>query len=69
MYQGIVFAVAMLLCALILLLFKGREKRSFDIFLKCLTVLFCAVGFFRFFLSDALNRYRKARDWVFHPFA
>lgn len=53
MYQGIVFAVAMLLCALILLLFKGREKRSFDIFLKCLTVLFCAVGFFRFFLSDA----------------
>ena len=53
MYQAIIFGVCALLCTLILLLFKGKEKRKFDILLRCLTVLFCAVGFFRFFLSDA----------------
>lgn len=53
MYQAIVFGAAAVLCALVLLLFKGKEERSFDIFLKILTVVFCAVGFFRFFLSDS----------------
>ena len=53
MYQAIVFSAAAILSALILFLFKGKDVKKFDIFLKCFTVAFCAVGFFRFFLSDA----------------
>ena len=53
MYQAIVFSLAAVTCAIVLLLFKGKEERRFDLFLKFLTVLFCAVGFFRFFLSDS----------------
>lgn len=53
MYQLIVFSSAALLCALSLLIFKGKSESKFKIYLKCLTVLFCAVGFFRFFFSDS----------------
>ena len=53
MYQGIVFGIAAVLCAGILLLFKGRDKEKFNTVLKALAVAFYAVGFFRFFLSDS----------------
>ena len=52
MYQGIVFGAVALLGVIILLSFWKVEERKFDIFLKVITVLFCGVGFFRFFLSD-----------------
>lgn len=53
MYQAIVFSTAALLCALVLFLFRGKKEATFNIFLKSITLLFCAVGFFRFFLPDA----------------
>ena len=52
MYQGIIFGAVALLAVIILLSFRKVDERKFDIFLKTLTVVFCAVGFFRFFLSD-----------------
>lgn len=42
-----------LLITLALLIFRGKLDSKFSIFLKTITVLFCAVGFFRFMLSDA----------------
>ena len=53
MYQAIIFGVTAFLCVISLFLFRKTDERKFDIFLKCLTVAFCAVGFFRFLLSDA----------------
>lgn len=53
MYQAIVFSSVAILCAVVLLLFRGKEERKFDVLLRALTLAFCAIGFFRFFLSDA----------------
>lgn len=53
MYQIVTFLVAAAISAGVLLSFKGRDKAQLNTLLKCLTVLFCAVGFFRFLLSDA----------------
>ncbi|MBQ3040248.1 MAG: YwaF family protein [Clostridia bacterium] len=53
MYQLIVFALAGVICALSLLIFRGKSESKFRIFLKCLTVLFCAIGFFRFMFADS----------------
>lgn len=53
MYQAIVFGIAALLSAGILLLFKGKNTEKFNILLKGLAVAFYVVGFFRFFLSDS----------------
>ena len=53
MYQATVFSAVALLYAMVLCLFKNRKESSFNNFLKCLTLLFCALGFFRFFLPDA----------------
>lgn len=53
MYQAITFTLAAIFCAATLFAFKGKDNSKFNIFLKCFTVLFCAVGFFRFLLSDS----------------
>ena len=53
MYQGIIFGSVALLSVLILVLFRKTEQKKFDIFIKTLTVVFCAVGFCRYFLSDS----------------
>ena len=52
MYQAITGALAGILTATALLVFK-KDNVKFNTFLKCLTVLFCTVGFFRFLMSDA----------------
>ncbi len=53
MYQAIVFLCGALIAALVLLLFRKKENMR-TVALKILTLVFCAVGFFRFFLSDAI---------------
>lgn len=53
MYQIITFAVTLLLITFILLIFKNKSDKAFSTFLKIITVLYCAVGFFRFMLSDS----------------
>ena len=53
MYQAIVFLCGALIAALVLLLFRKKENMRRNA-LKILTLVFCAVGFFRFFLSDAI---------------
>ena len=52
MYQGIVFGAVALLATIIILSFHKVDEKKFDIFLKVVTVLFCGVGVFRYFLSD-----------------
>ena len=54
MYQSIIFSSAAILSAAVLLLFKKNERHRHNI-LKTLVVLFCTVGFVRFFLSDAIT--------------
>ena len=53
MYQAIVLGISALLCVGVLLIFKNKEEDKFDKLLKVLTVVYCTVGFFRFFLTDA----------------
>ena len=53
MYQSIILASAAILSATLLLLLRKQQK-PLNILLKVITVLFCAVGFFRFFLSDSI---------------
>ena len=53
MYQGIIFGAVALLATVILLSFRKVDDRKFDIFLKTLTVVFCAIGAFRYILSDS----------------
>lgn len=59
LYTFIVFALSALLLLLVQLAFKN-EKRNFLLFFKCLTVVFCTVGLFRFFLSDSFVFVRYA---------
>lgn len=53
MYQGIIFGLVALISVVVILSFKKVDERKFDLFLKSVTIIFCAVGFFRFFLSDS----------------
>ncbi len=53
MYQAITFTTAILIVALVLVIFAKKSDKSFSVFLKITTILFCAVGFFRFMLSDS----------------
>ena len=53
MYQGIIFGSVALLSVIILLSFWKVEERKFNIFIRTLTVVFCAIGFVRFFFSDS----------------
>ena len=53
MYQSIIFASSAVLSA-ILLISLWKHKPALGVLLKVLTVLFCAVGFARFFLSDSI---------------
>lgn len=53
MYQALIFASAAVISVLTLLLFKKSPKRL-HVTLKTLTVIFCAVGFVRYFLSDSI---------------
>ncbi len=52
MYQLIIFSAVALLCLLAFFVFRKRESK-FDVFLKIITVLFCVIGFVRFFLPDS----------------
>ena len=52
MYPLIVFLVSALLCTLALLIFRGKRDSWFDVFLKSITVAFCALGFIRLWLPD-----------------
>lgn len=54
MYQAVIFSSAALISAAVLLLFRKNERNRHNI-LKALTVIFCTVGFARFFLSDAIT--------------
>ena len=53
MYQGIIFGLVALISVVVIFSFKKVDERKFDLFLKSVTIIFCAVGFFRFFLSDS----------------
>ena len=52
MYQSIAFLGTIVL-TLISLLVINRKEKAFSIYLKIITVVFCAIGFFRFMLSDS----------------
>ena len=54
MYQAIIFSSAAVISALVLLLCRKHENGRHNI-LKTLTVIFCTVGFARFFLSDSIT--------------
>ncbi len=53
MYQLIIFGLAALLTATVIFVYKKKTDENFLLFMKVLTVSFCAIGFFRFMLSDA----------------
>ena len=53
MYQAIVLGLSALLCAGVLFLYKNKEEEKFDKLLKLLTLVYCTIGFFRFFLTDS----------------
>jgi len=53
MYQALIFSSAAVLSALVLLLCR-KNKSHCNIVLKVLAVVFCTVGFVRFFLSDSI---------------
>ena len=53
MYQPIILASAAVLAAALLILLR-KHQTALSVILKILTVLFCTVGFLRFFLSDAI---------------
>ena len=53
MYQALAFLFGGIVAALVLSLFWKNDSGRHKV-LKALTVIFCAVGFFRFFLSDSI---------------
>ena len=53
MYIGIILSIAALIIGLSLILFKNKADKSFNKFLKIVVIIFCAIGFLRFFLSDS----------------
>lgn len=54
MYPGIVLLSSAAVILGVLMLLKSRE-RAFSYFIKSAVILFCAVGFFRFMLSDSFT--------------
>lgn len=52
-YQGIVFLTSIFFVLAFYFLSRKSEDKKWRLWLKIFTVLFCAVGFFRFMLSDA----------------
>lgn len=53
MYTSLILCTSALVVAIILLTFAKKSDGTFNKFLKIFTVVFCAVGFFRFMLSDS----------------
>ncbi len=53
MYSAIVILSAIVFTAICLFIFYKKSDKTFGIFLKTLTLLFCSIGFFRLMLSDA----------------
>ena len=53
MYTAIAILSAIAITALCLLLFHKKSDKAFGVFMKVLVLIFCAMGFFRFMLSDA----------------
>ena len=54
MYTAITLAVAVALSAILLLAFPRRRDTAFYKMLRVITIVFCAVGFFRFMLCDGI---------------
>ena len=54
MHQGIVLFLSVAITLATLLIFKARDH-AFSYFIKGAVILFCAVGFFRFMLSDSFT--------------
>lgn len=52
MYQSIAFLGTIVLTLISLLVINKKDK-AFSIYLKIVTIVFCAIGFFRFMLSDS----------------
>ena len=55
MHQSIIFACAALLVFAATFLVKKTSDKTAEVLIKSLTVLFCAVGFFRLMLSDSFT--------------
>ena len=53
MYQAIVIGIAALLSLALLLIFKKTEDDRFRKILGAVVIIYCALGFFRGFLSDS----------------
>lgn len=53
MYPSIVLLMSVLVVVLALLVFLRKSNDIFNKFLKVVTVAFCAIGIFRYFLSDS----------------
>ena len=53
MYQPIIFSSAAVLAIALSILLR-KKKKALSVILKIITVLFCTVGFVRFFLSDSI---------------
>ena len=54
MYQGIVLLASVVFSVAVLMLFHyDKRDHAFSVFLRGLVLFFCAVGFFRFMLSDS----------------
>lgn len=53
MYQALIFSIAAVISASVLLMCRKKDNAR-HIILKALAVLFCTVGFVRFFLSDSI---------------
>ena len=53
MYSGIIFSVSVLIVLALFFVFRKKTSETFNKFAKVLVVVYCAIGFFRFFLSDS----------------
>ncbi len=53
MYQSLVFAISILLVAIIYFVFNKKSNRAFSLFLKIFTFAYCVVGFIRFLMPDS----------------
>lgn len=53
MYQAITIAGVAGLTTAVLAIYKNKSDEKFALFLKILTVVYCAAGFFRYMLSDS----------------
>lgn len=53
MYATITLLIAIACAASLLMIFRKKTNKAFDMFLKIYVLVFCAIGIFRYFLSDS----------------